>query len=112
MHRRYFAVALAALMQPSLASQERIVRISALANGSILVDSKKVDVQALDGMFSKLKTDQAVVWYYREQGSQSPTPQAMEVIKLVVKYQLPISMSSKPDFSDFIEADGRSRPRP
>jgi len=32
-------------------------------------------------------------------------PAAVEVIKLIVKHQVPISMSSKPDFSDTI--DGR-----
>jgi len=31
----------------------------------------------------------------------------MAVVKLVVKYKLPISMSSKPDFSDYVDESGQ-----
>jgi hypothetical protein len=32
-------------------------------------------------------------------------------IELVIKYRLPISMSTKADFADAIDANGRSQPR-
>ena len=32
-------------------------------------------------------------------------------LDLSIKYRLPISMSSKPDFSDYIDGSGQSRPR-
>jgi len=32
-------------------------------------------------------------------------------IELVIKYSLPISMSTKADFCDAIDANGRSQPR-
>jgi hypothetical protein len=35
----------------------------------------------------------------------------MAVVELVVKHRLPISMSTKPDFSDYVDGDGTSRPR-
>jgi hypothetical protein len=40
--------------------------------------------------------------YYRESSTAEPSQQAMEVLKLVIENDLPISMSSKPDFADYI----------
>jgi hypothetical protein len=59
----------------------------------------------------KLKEANGVVWYYRENGQAEPTPQAMAAIKLIIENSLPISMSSKADFSDYIDAAGNSLPR-
>ena len=62
-----------------------------------------------------LLTDNAqkneVVWYYREAGKEEPPPQAMNVIKLVIEHNRPISLSSKADFSDTIDENGNSAPR-
>jgi hypothetical protein len=30
---------------------------------------------------------------------------------MIIKHQLPVSMSAKPDFSDYVDKDGVSRPR-
>jgi hypothetical protein len=35
----------------------------------------------------------------------------MEVLRLVLDHGLPISLSSKPDFSDYIDPSGVSHPR-
>jgi hypothetical protein len=32
-------------------------------------------------------------------------------VQLIIKYKLPVSMSAKPDFSDYVDAKGVSRPR-
>jgi hypothetical protein len=50
--------------------------------------------------------------YYRENARSEAGSEAMSVIDLVVKYGLPISLSSKSDFSDYIDANGQSQPRP
>jgi hypothetical protein len=36
---------------------------------------------------------------------------AIEIVKLVVAHKLPISLSSKPDFSDYIDDEGHSHPQ-
>ena len=43
---------------------------------------------------------------------QAPPPQGQAVIQLIIKHQLPVSMSTKPDFSDYVDDKGVSRPRP
>ena len=50
--------------------------------------------------------------YYRENPAQEPPPSAMAAVKLVIKYRLPVSFSSKPDFSDTVDpSTGVSRLR-
>jgi hypothetical protein len=49
------------------------------------------------------------IWYYREQAA-NPDAVAMSVIQMVVKHKLGISMSSKPDYSDYL--DGKGVPHP
>ena len=88
-----------------------ILRLSVLASGKVLLEGKASNIPEIKKALEKIKTNGGAVWYYRENGKGEPPPQAMEVIKLVVEYKLPISMSSKPDFSDYIDENGQSRPR-
>jgi hypothetical protein len=37
---------------------------------------------------------------------------AEKVIRLIVEAELPVRISSKPDYSDYIDAEGRSVPAP
>jgi hypothetical protein len=54
----------------------------------------------------------AVVWYYRENAAGEPPPVAQQVIQKVIDARLPISFSSKADFSDVVDPEtGQSRPR-
>jgi hypothetical protein len=50
--------------------------------------------------------------YHRENARSEAGREAMAVIDFVKKYGLPISLSSKSDFSDYIDANGKSHPRP
>lgn len=88
-----------------------ILKISVFKSGEIKIDTKVVSLQELDELLTAHAQKNGVVWYYREAGQQEPPPQAMEVLKLVVKHKRPISLSSKPDFSDTIDANGNSVPR-
>ena len=87
------------------------LRISVLKSGRILADGKEATLSELDQMLTELKKANGMVWYYREAGQEEPPPQAMEVIKLVAGKALPITLSSKPDFSDYVGEDGQSHPR-
>lgn len=75
------------------------------------VDGEPIDMERLDQMLLAAKEANRVVWYYREAGSGDPPSQAMAAIQLIVKHKLRISMSSKPDFSDYVDAKGVSHPR-
>ncbi len=88
-----------------------VLKISILRSGEILVDNKPVALQDLDGLLDENARKNGVVWYYREASGEEPSAQAMETMNLIVKHKRPISMSSKPDFSDTIDENGNSRPR-
>src|SRR5262245_57619268 len=86
-------------------------KISALSSGALLLNGQPSDLASIEAEFERLQTQEGTVWYYRDNPQAEPAPQAMAVIKLVIQYRLPITFSTKPDFSDYVDADGRSRPR-
>lgn len=65
------------------------------------MDSVRASLQRLAGQ-------NGIVWYYREAGQAEPPPEAAEVIKAVIENRLPIRLSSRPDFSDAVDGDGKS----
>ena len=93
------------------ATEPAVAKITVLASGQLLLNGKPSDMNAVDAALSELKTKKGEVWYHRQNPQSEPHPNAMAVIQLVMKHHLPISMSSKPDFSDYVDRDGRSRPR-
>jgi hypothetical protein len=88
-----------------------VLRISVLTSGKVLLNGKESNLADVKKALEKARSEKAFVWYYRESGKGEPPQQAMEVIKLVIENNLPISMSSKPDFSDYIDDKGQSHPR-
>jgi hypothetical protein len=80
-------------------------------DGVVSLDDKTVSLDELKAALSKLKQSPgSSVWYYRENPAGAPHPNAMQVLKLIVDTKLPIRLSTKPDFSDSVGADGRSHP--
>lgn len=96
---------------PAVAA-EPVAKVSVLSSGKILLDGKSTTLAALDAALSELAKSKGVVWYYR-QAAQAAEPPAvsMQVIQLVIKHRLPISMSTKPDFSDAVGPDGQLHSR-
>lgn len=92
-------------------NEKEILKISVFKSGEIQAHNKVISLQDLDDLLAANAEKNGIVWYYREAGNEEPPPQAMEVIKLVVKHKRPISFSSKPDFSDTIDENGNSIPR-
>jgi len=87
------------------------IKISVLASGTILLDGQETDLPQLEAALEKAKLEQSQVWYYRESAVAPPSAQALAVIQSVVRHKLPISLSSKPDFSDWVDGKGVSHPR-
>jgi hypothetical protein len=88
---------------PSLLQTVLVLKISVLASGVVLVDGQAVDIAQLDKILQTAKENNRSVHYYREAAGSEALPQSMEVMKLIVKHKLPISMSTKPDFSDVVD---------
>jgi hypothetical protein len=87
-------------------------KISALASGALLLNGQPADLASIEAEFKRLQAQHGEVWYHRDNPRAEPTRQAMSVIQLVIKYRLPITFSTKPDFSDYVDVStGRSHPR-
>ena len=59
----------------------------------------------------RVTAQRGTVWYYRESGKGEPPAQAIGVFKVIVENKPPISLSTKPDFSDYVDENGASLPR-
>lgn len=88
-----------------------VTRLSVLRTGKILLDGKDATISDVRSALETARAKRGSVWYYRESSKGEPPPQAIEVFKLIVESKLPISLSTKPDFSDYVDDDGQSRPR-
>lgn len=88
-----------------------ILKVSVLASGSVLLDGEAVSLDELRERIEARKAERPVLWYYREAAQGEPPAEALQVMRLVVDHRLPISMCSKPDFSDYVDLKGRSHPR-
>ena len=106
------ALILAALIVPPASGAEKVARVAVFSSGAVQLDGRPTTLPALDAELGKLKADKGVVWYHRENPASEPPPQGTAVIQLIIKHRLPVSMSTKPDFSDYVDDKGVSRPRP
>ena len=87
------------------------LKISVLATGAILLDGQPADLEQLHAALERVKQNHGRVWYYRESAGGQPPPGGLAVIQLVVRHKLPISLSSKPDFADWVDGKGVSHAR-
>lgn len=103
---------LAALLAAStFALAQPVAKVAVFANGSIELDGKKVSTSALDESLRLHATKSGVVWYHRENPAGQPHPNADVVVQTIIRHRLPVSMSTKPDFSDYVDQNGVVRPR-
>jgi hypothetical protein len=86
------------------------LKISVLATGDILLDGQPGELEQLDAVLERVQQSRGQVWYYREPAGVQPAA-GLAVFQRVVQRKLPISLSSKPDFSDWVDGKGVSRPR-
>jgi hypothetical protein len=106
-------VLMAVLVLPVVAGAQltNIAKVSVLSSGKTLLNGREANLAKIEAEFKRLKNTKGTVWYYREDGQSEPRPEAMAVIRLVADNGLAVSMSSKPDFSDYIDDKGDSHPR-
>lgn len=93
------------------ADAQPVAKVSVFANGTFQLDGKKVTAAALDDALKAHAARSGVVWYYRENPHAEPHPNADIVVQTIIRHRLPVSMSTKPDFSDALDENRVSRPR-
>jgi hypothetical protein len=84
-----------------------ILKVAVMSDGRITVNGAAATMESLRASLKKLSQQKGVVWYYREAGNSEAPPQAKQVIQAVIDARLPIRLSSRPDYSDAIGADGK-----
>jgi len=88
-----------------------LLRISILTTNKVLLDGKPVKPAQLINALSWAQERNGEIWYFRENAAEKAPPVAEKVIRLLLESRLPISLSTKPDFSDYIGKDGTIHPR-
>jgi hypothetical protein len=113
---RFVRLASAALIivltfQVVMAESRKVLKIAITARGKIIADGRPITIEALIPILRELAKNKGEVWYYREAPEADPHPNAMKVLEAIADCNLPVLLSSKPDYSDSIDDKGRSVPR-
>ena len=106
-----FLAASSACAQSHVPATDGAAKVSVLASGKLLLNGLPTDLAQIDAELQRQKSTGGSVWYYREGGQSEPPPEAMSVMELVAKHHLPVSMSTQPDFSDYVDGDGQVHAR-
>jgi hypothetical protein len=88
-----------------------VVRISAFQDGHLQVDGQTLSYDDVYTLLKGLDPDKSLLWYYREASSEPPHPTVQRLVKAINDLGLSISLSTQPDFSDYIGTDKKSHPR-
>ena len=88
-----------------------IGKIAVTARGVVSFDGAVITLDGLKSKLGDLKKRNGWIWYYREAAGGEPPAQAMQVLRLIAESRLPLSLSTKPDYSDEVLPDGTIRPR-
>jgi hypothetical protein len=94
-----------------MAESPKILKIAVSTDGRITADGRAVSIEALAPILRELAKSKGQVWYYREAAAAEPHPNALKVLGAIVDHNLPVSLSTKPDFSDAVDDKSRSVPR-
>ena len=92
-------------------SPPTILKIRVTFAGGLTVDGVPASLEQLSATLMRVKAERGVVWYYRDEAMTDSDALAEGIMDLVVQHRLPISLSTKSDFSDYVDADGQSHPR-
>jgi hypothetical protein len=87
------------------------IKIGLLESGAILLDGQPIDASQLEVRLSQADRSKDQVLYYKEGLTQLNSRESEAIVKLVIEHRLPISFSTKPDFSDYVDRFGQSHPR-
>jgi len=83
-----------------------------MSDGDLIVDDVPLTLDQFQVKVDACDPNNSIVWYFRENpNAPEPPPIALQALGIVMARRIPISMSSRSDFSDYIDDKGISRPR-
>lgn len=88
-----------------------VLQLAVYRSGRITADGRDVDPSYLPGVLAGLRRTNGVVWLYREGAAGERHPNAALVARAIAAAHLPLTLSSRPDFSDVLPPDGTTPPR-
>lgn len=95
---------------PFLEKKKKLrIKISSL--GDIFINGQSIKPEDLEAILARLKDCAGEVLYYREAAEQLASDYTMQVIKHADRYSVPITLSTKEDFSDWVDRSGKSHVR-
>jgi hypothetical protein len=97
--------------ETSAVEDTNVAQVGAYKDGRITLNGRAVSIEEIREAFAELSRNNGAVWYYREAADSEPHPNAMLVVEAIVNARLPVSMSTKSDFSDVVLPDGTVRRR-
>src|ERR1700756_3265387 len=96
------AALIVALTFQLMADSRKVLKIAITASGQISADGRPTTLEALIPTLHELAKNEGEVWYYREAPQDDPHPNAMKVLSAIADNNLPVRLSSKPDYSDSV----------
>src|SRR5262245_50435710 len=88
-----------------------VLKVAVKTDGTVLVDGVACDLGKLDIKLGSLAVNKGEVWFYRENMRSEPHPVVNAIMDKIIKNGVRLSVSTKPDFSDYIDAEGVVHPR-
>ncbi len=83
-----------------------VLKVQALRSGQITIDGKPSTLAALKTQLAKVKAQNGVVYYYRDNPERDPTPEQFAAFVAIADALVIVKMFAKPDFSDTIDLTG------
>jgi hypothetical protein len=83
-----------------------VVHVRVSQAGEIELDGTIVTRGQLRTALAKVKAAGGGVLYYREKWNETPSEEAVKAFEVIRAAGVPVQMSSRPDFSDYIGPDG------
>jgi len=90
-------------MEQAQYNLDEVLKIYVNDQGEVISNGEQTSLEELDGQLKALKGNNGVVYYSRGNIAGEPPANAMEVVKLIVKYQLPLKFFTDQTFTTLAE---------
>jgi hypothetical protein len=89
----------------------KILKVAVYRDGKVVIDGAALSIEDAARHIGAAADSETSIFYYREAGEEEPHPNASKIIAAVVEAKLPISLSSEPDFSTYVDENGTIKQR-